>query len=118
MANYYRKYLKEKNVLPSEPEDVDFLVEVVGNITARDTIIGLIPIKAVVPITTFEQCQEIVDYLKNNEVNNFALKLSGFNKHGLFGQTPGNMFLRISWEAKDKGSILEENGVRRYSLIS
>jgi len=89
MANYYREYLKEKSVLPSEPEDVDFLVEVVGNITARDTIIGLIPIKAVVPLTTFEQCQEIVDYLKNNGVNDFALKLSGFNKHGLFGQTPG-----------------------------
>lgn len=89
MANYYRNYLLDRKVLSSEPEDTGFLLEMVGNVTARDTIIGLIPVKSVVPLTTFEQCQEIVDYLKTSGINNYALKLSGFNKHGLFGQVPG-----------------------------
>jgi len=89
MANYYRKYLTDKNVLSSEPENAEFLLELVGNITARDTIIGLIPTKTVVPLTTFEQCREIADYLRESGISGYAIKLSGFNKHGLFGQVPG-----------------------------
>ena len=109
MANYYRDYLHKNQAITAGAEDTSFLLEMVGNVTAKSTIAGLIPVKTVVPLTTFEQCGQIVDNLKESQLENYSLKLSGFNKHGLFGQNPSEyVFEKKLGNKKVRNSFLQK----------
>jgi hypothetical protein len=118
MADYYREYLLKRQILKADPEDTSFLLEVIGNVTVKDTVAGLIPVKTVIPLTTFEQCDQIVSHLKERNLKDYSLKLSGFNKHGLFGQNPGEyVFEKKLGNTKARNSFLQkmkEDGTDLY----
>jgi hypothetical protein len=94
MAAYYRSYLQANKTLTKKEasSSVPFYLEVVGGITKRKSLLG-VPYKAVVPLTTFKQTETILSSLKEQNVTNLKLRLSGWFNKG------------ISHKAADKISI-------------
>ena len=86
MAACYREYLEEKGVLTrSQGEGATPLyTELIGAIDRYKTFLG-VKYKAIEPLTTFAQAEEIVDQLTGLGVENQKLIYSGWMNGGLHG---------------------------------
>lgn len=92
MAETYREYLiKQKGLSKSyaisNMEEIPLYIELYGSVRKKKSILGL-PIEINVPLTTFEQAQDILEELKNMGISNIVVRYLGWSKQGLFGHVP------------------------------
>ncbi|MCR5585330.1 MAG: hypothetical protein K6F63_07875 [Lachnospiraceae bacterium] len=86
MAAGYRNYLLEQGVLKERisSNEVPFYVEYIGAIDKSATFLG-IKYRAVTPVTTYAQAEEIVDTLLDSGVKDINVIYSGWSNGGLHG---------------------------------
>lgn len=84
MAKLYRGYLADKYDLRKlEPgKDVPFLLELVGGVETRKSLLG-VPYDTVVPLTTYDQAKDLVEQLKEHRVNTMKLRYTGWFNGGV-----------------------------------
>ncbi len=85
MAHSFRSYLQEKygeDLDVSASEDMPVNVELVGAINKTQVKAGL-PIDSVVPVTTFDQADEIIDELKAVGVKDLSVRMTGWSNGGV-----------------------------------
>ena len=96
MAACYRQYLIEQGLLrPADTAVPEVLIEWIGNVVGS-RISPMLPIEQPICLTTLEQCRSACGELEQAGIGRYALKLSGFNKGGLFAQVPGS----YAWESR------------------
>lgn len=82
MAKFYRNYLKEKGILKkSAEEQKNMQVEILGGVLTKKFFLG-IPYKAVSPLTTLKQSQDIITEIADKIDNNLNVLLSGYGSTG------------------------------------
>lgn len=85
----YRDLLKSQNKLPDEQKNTDtMLLEMIGNVSYSYQLAGLIPVNKNLVLTNWQQSLDICQLLNKNGLQP-SVKLSGYNKNGLFCQEPG-----------------------------
>lgn len=92
MAHYYRNYLIAKGGLPERiaqdsSKDVPFYLKLVGAITKKKHFAG-IPRQSVEGLTTFEEAEEIIEQLKQRDINHITLQYAGWFNRGLDHDIP------------------------------
>ncbi|MGN1097390.1 MAG: DUF5696 domain-containing protein [Clostridia bacterium] len=86
LAKAYRKYLTDSGVAP-KVENAPLYLSFTGGVSDTEYTLG-IPHKTVVPVTTFERAAEIVSDLKQNGVNDIAVRYTGWQKGGADTKIP------------------------------
>ncbi|AFH62803.1 DUF5696 domain-containing protein [Paenibacillus caseinilyticus] len=99
MAQYYRQYLVKTHGLP-EPKsasestnsggDAPFYLQLIGSISKNKHMAG-IPYKALEPLTTFKQAENIVNQVQKRNIRNIKLQYSGWFNKGLDHQVPDHV---------------------------
>ena len=90
MASTCQQMLVSQGVLPETVKlDIQCMIEFVGNVQRNIQWMNLYPVTESIPLTTYEQTQQIVQQLEDAGVDHMAVKLSGYNKDGLYSQIPG-----------------------------
>lgn len=86
MAAYYREYLEEQGVLERKTtsEELPLYTEYIGAIDRYKTFLG-VKYKAVQPLTTFAQAEEISGQLMDLGVRNQKMVYTGWMNGGLHG---------------------------------
>jgi len=92
MANYYQDYLRaedllRENVMAEVGEDVPFYVNMIGSITKLQHILG-VPYQALESLTTFNQAEDLLTQLMEEDINNIHLNYRGWFNHGLHHRKP------------------------------
>ena len=83
MAEYYRNYLLDKNVLSKKDfKDVPFNIELVGAYDHDTAFLG-VPYKETKAITTFEGCKAIIEKLNKAGITNVSINYKGWANGGL-----------------------------------
>ncbi|MBP5726578.1 MAG: hypothetical protein J6Y48_05830 [Clostridia bacterium] len=84
MANVYGQYLRRDPELryESASEDVPVNVELVGAIDKKVPKLG-IPVKTVLPMTTFEQAEAIIDELQADGIKDLNVRMTGWANGGV-----------------------------------
>ena len=85
LAENYGEYLKDHYPELKEKkasEEIPVSVELIGAIDKKVITAGL-PVRKLVPITTFEQGQEILDSLQASGIRNLSVRYSGWLKGGV-----------------------------------
>ncbi len=91
LAAVYRTLLLEQGKLPEAPVNTDaVLLELIGNVAYSYQWAGLLPVTSDRELTTYAQAQEMVQFLHEAGITP-TVKLSGFNKNGLYCQRPGDI---------------------------
>ena len=101
MATAYREYLQKNNLLTNvrqQTEEIPFVLETIGAVDEKASALGIIQYDKVVPLTTFEQTQQIWKKLNEKGINNIHLRLCGWMNGGM-SQAPA-----------DKINVLKELG--------
>lgn len=122
MAAAYRAYLQQKNLLTADRvtvQEMPFILETVGAIDKQAAALGLIPYDKIVPLTTFEQTEQIWSRLKENGIHNIHLRLCGWMNGGM-GQSPADTVTVVEALGGEKGlqKMLEaakKDGVALYA---
>ncbi|OWA37059.1 hypothetical protein B9G55_03005 [Saccharibacillus sp. O16] len=95
LAELYRTYLEKQGGLPkitasaseSKVEAIPFYLKLIGGVTTKKHRLG-IPYEAEEALTTFDQAQEILTKLEENQVKNIRLRYSGWFNGGLNHRHP------------------------------
>lgn len=85
MASKYREYLEKNGYiskLEDDNSDIPLYIENFGSVQTTEKRFGL-PVEVDTPLTTFEQSIEILELLKEKNINNINLILRGWNNGGL-----------------------------------
>ncbi len=98
MAQYYQQYLIKTHGLPEQKSashsysggDVPFYLQLIGSIAKNKHAAG-IPYKALEPLTTFEQAENIVNQVQKRNIRNIKLQYSGWFNKGLDHQVPDHV---------------------------
>lgn len=92
MAKLYRSELIAKYDLePLTPaENLPFLLELVGGVESRRTFLG-VPYKAVDALTTYDQALDIVDQLRERQVEDIKLRFAGWFNGGVRHGSAGSL---------------------------
>lgn len=94
IAVKYREYLEKKNMLPKNNEvskNPGLLLELLGSITVKKDMLGLFPVNKNLVMTDFAAAQEMVGWFAEKTEAPLSVKLSGWNKGGLYRQSPGKI---------------------------
>lgn len=99
MANAYRDYLERNNLLTRLTADdvqdaIPVYIETFGAIETTKRVLS-IPVKTMLPLTSFEHIQKMHEDLSGQGVDNINFILTGYNKGGITAPTYPN---RIDWE--------------------
>ena len=99
MANAYRDYLESRGLisrLNAEDlnEDLPIYIKTFGAIETTKRVLS-IPVKTMLPLTSFEHIQKMHEELSAEGVDNINFILTGYNKGGMTAPTYPN---RIDWE--------------------
>ena len=83
MAKQYRTHLINEGSLPKQTQSTDatMLLEFQGAVDAIQTVAG-VPVRTVLPLTTFSQMQEIVSQLQKQGVGKLSVTCSGYYQGG------------------------------------
>lgn len=130
MADCYGKYLES---VPGAKEDIagedmPVNVEVVGAIDKVVQKAG-IPVDDVIPTTSFEQTEEIIDELKSAGIENLSIRVTGWSNGGVkqsvltnvntLRELGGNQGMeKLIATAKDKGVALYFDGITCFAYDS
>lgn len=89
MAKKYREYLIRERGLKREEDEksVPVYIEFYGSMKKPKYILG-IPVNATIPLTTFEDAQEIVRQVKSMGVSDVVVKFVGWMKNGVYYNLP------------------------------
>ena len=82
MAECYRNYLLKKNALPRKTEGKAALIKLYGTIDAQKNFLG-IPYRGHKNLTTFEDAQNIVSQLADEDVSSVNIQYDGWMKDGV-----------------------------------
>ncbi|HPE95371.1 MAG TPA: DUF5696 domain-containing protein, partial [Bacillota bacterium] len=85
MAKKYREYLVNNGTLTAlenTKSDIPMYVETLGAIDTTTRILG-VPVKTTTALTTFQDTIDLLNVLKENEISNVKIKLSGWINGGL-----------------------------------
>ena len=84
MANLYGRYLRRDPELryESASEDIPVNVELVGAIDKKVPKLGM-PIKSIVPVTSFEQAETIIDELQESGIKDLNIRFTGWANGGV-----------------------------------
>ena len=84
MARLYQEYLVDNFGLAKTESDqeIPFYLELVGGVHRKQPILG-IPREVIVPLTTFEQAESIVDELLDDGIDNIKLRYTGWLAGGV-----------------------------------
>ncbi|MBE6688106.1 MAG: hypothetical protein E7588_02375 [Ruminococcaceae bacterium] len=85
MATKYREYLEKNGYLTKlekDDSDIPLYIENFGVVQTTEKRFGL-PVEVDTPLTTFEQSVEILQALKDKDINNINLILRGWSNGGL-----------------------------------
>ena len=89
MAEVYRNYLIDNGMNKTE-EDVSLSVRIIGGAEMTESFVG-IPYKTVYPTTTLTAAENIINDIKKNYGDKFAVQLKGFGESGVdIGKIAGN----------------------------
>ena len=99
MAQAYRDYLESKDLLSrltadDVDEDLPLYIETFGAIETTKRVLS-VPVKTMLPLTSFEQVQKMHEELSAEGVDNVNFILTGYNKGGITAPTYPN---KIDWE--------------------
>ena len=89
MAQMYQQYLKVKAGLIQleSAANLPFYLELTGSIWKRKTILG-VPYKALEPLTTFEEAEEIVDAFLDQGIEHLNVRYTGWFNEGANHKIP------------------------------
>lgn len=96
MARYYQQYLIQNNGLPEpaqaeeESGNMPFYLQLIGSISKQKHFAG-IPYRALEPLTTFKQAEDIVTQLQQLEIRDIKLRYAGWFNEGLDHKVPDNL---------------------------
>ncbi|MDR9855723.1 DUF5696 domain-containing protein [Paenibacillus sp. VCA1] len=84
MARLYRDYLVQTAGLRKlEPmKDIPFILELAGGVETRKSLLG-VPYDSVAPLTTYDQAKELIERLKERQVNQIKLRYTGWFNGGI-----------------------------------
>ena len=98
-------------------EDVPLYLETFGTIKTTKKFAGF-PVDVQVPLTTFEQTQEIIAELQESGVNNLNIKLTGWYNGGMRHTAPSKLKIESAVGGKkgfaELAEYAAENGVGLY----
>lgn len=83
MATEYRNYLIKNKGLKVQVTNPTFHLNAVGAFEQPASFLGLIPYTDAVSLTTYEQCQTIVESLKKAGISNITLRYTGWSNNGI-----------------------------------
>ncbi len=86
MASAYREYLVEEKGLTKVDSQPKFHLETVGFFEQDATFLGIIPYTKRVALTTYEECQTILEGLKEVGISDVSVRYVGFNSNGIDNQ--------------------------------
>lgn len=116
MAEIYRNYLAEKYELAKDKKAQGKSLDISFTATAEtdESFLG-IPYKGLTAFTTLSDVENIFDYLKNENINNYNTSLSGAFQGGTFGKVTTKVSLagkvgKISEYEELKSKIEAEGG--------
>ncbi|MBR5859423.1 MAG: hypothetical protein IKZ05_05815, partial [Clostridia bacterium] len=87
MAAAYRDYLIRTGVLAPVSdleEDIPLYIETLGTIESTKEVFG-IPVKTMIPLTTFDDTIKIIDDFATQNVTNLKIKLNAWMNGGVYG---------------------------------
>lgn len=85
----YRDIIKSQGKLSKKQENTDsILLELVGNVKYSYQLGGILPVNETLILTDWEQSSEIYKTFIENKISP-SVKITGYNKEGLFRQAPG-----------------------------
>lgn len=115
LAGIYREHLILQNQLPETlKSDNTAFVEIVGNLPYSYQWLGLFEVNKQIVLSDWQQTSEIVNAFLDSGVTP-AVKLSGYNKNGLYNQNPGSYSFYGS--KKDRNAffkLISEKGISTY----
>lgn len=98
MAQVYRKYLEDKEVITklttedTDSDDIPLYIKALGALESTKTILG-IPMDTIVPLTSFNKALEMLKKLSEGNIKNVKLILEGWANEGLFTLVPNGVDL-------------------------
>jgi hypothetical protein len=138
MAARYRQYLIDEQGLTQKTNGADMAMylQIYGSVPITKSFLG-IPFDVIQPLTTFEQCEEIVRTLNEQGIYNLKVRYTGWEKGGYQTKMPLNLkvegklggtkgFQQLEQNLADMGAKLfpnvdflniykDGNGVSRFS---
>ena len=105
MANAYRDYLEARGLISrltadDVGEDIPIYIKTFGAIETTKRVLS-IPVKTMLPLTSFEHIQKMHEELSAEGVDNINFILTGYNKGGITAPTYPN---KIDWEKSVGGA--------------
>lgn len=99
MANAYRDYLENRNLISrltddDVKDDIPIYIKTFGAIETTKRVLS-VPVKTMLPMTSFEHVQKMHEELSAEGVDNVNFILTGYNKGGMTAPTYPN---KIDWE--------------------
>ncbi|MGL5296707.1 MAG: DUF5696 domain-containing protein [Culicoidibacterales bacterium] len=109
-AKEYQKYLVDTAVLTEKTAaEVDMRIEFLGAERKKGLLFS-----SVIPLTTFEQAQEIIQDLYSEDIKNLDVAYRGYTKGGMSGTNPQHFPLErkvgTKAELQEFQTLLAENG--------
>ncbi len=83
IATAYREYLIKEKGLTKQDTTPSFHMDAIGAFEQAATFLGIIPYTEKVPLTTFEQCQTILEDLKTVGIEDISLRYLGWSNNGM-----------------------------------
>lgn len=123
MASYYRNYLIERYGMEKlqKSESIPLNLELIGSIKKVQSFLG-INYDGMESLTTFEQAQEILSELTENQVGPINLKYSGWLKGGLEQDYAGRFSVLGNLGGKkglqELSEFAEEHQINFYPAVS
>ncbi|MFW6308450.1 MAG: DUF5696 domain-containing protein [bacterium] len=109
MARYYQNYLQKKGMIgkKSTKGDLPFFLDLIGSIPVEKSVMG-IPREVQKPLTTYQQVEEIIEKLTDQNIDNIKVKYSGWQKGGLKPYYPDQVEVAESLgDKKDFGKLFK-----------
>ena len=125
MANYYREYLVANGDLvqsdKTKNENIGLYVDLLGAIKGDASFLGF-AYQSVIPLTTFDQAEEIVNAFYSNDVNNLVINYQGWMNDGYYHNTVEdiNVIRKLGGKSglSDFTELVESKGGSVYADMS
>ncbi|MFP4661087.1 MAG: DUF5696 domain-containing protein [Halanaerobiales bacterium] len=92
MAHRYQDYMIDNAQLSKLPDkdEVPFMLELIGAIDEQKPVMG-VPRRVVTPMTTYPEARSIIEELRNNQLDNISLRMTGWSAGGVRHYFPDGM---------------------------
>ena len=123
MANYYREYLIEKEVLGEKlaNKQLPFFLDILGGANVPKNVLG-VTVQDVVAMTTYEEAAEIVEKLNEIGIGNIKMNYLGWFNDGYYHDVPEKVKNLAELGSKDDfaelGEELAEDGGALFGNVA